>query len=164
MPITHNIQYPPAIDTSTTYWTSTPTLSSNAAVPTGCPYTYAVQIGRFDFRIYDPLKWFPSRLPGAVTFEISGYAAVNDNTKTNTCDIFIRYGSSYSNTTPNGYDASQVVRLSPANYGTWTFFKFAVNGTIPSNGTGMVTINMNGNNDGTGTNWWVAGLQLRKLQ
>ena len=164
MIITHNEQFPPAPFGATRYFSNTPVLSTNAAVPAGCPLTYAMVLNRYDTQMFSIPGWFASRLPGFVMFEVSGYIAVNDSTKTNNCDFFIRYGTAYSNTAPNGYNTSGIVTLSPANYGTWKFFKFAVTGNIPSNGTGKVTININGNNDGTGTNWWVAGLQVRKLQ
>jgi hypothetical protein len=164
MIITHNAQYPPNPFDSTRYFSNTPVLSTNVAVPAGCPLTYAMALNRFDTQMLLPANWFPSRLPGFLMFEVSGYIAANDSTKTNLCQMFIRYGSVYSNSPPNGYDGSQAITFSPADYGTWRFFKVVVNGTIPSNGTGKATININSNNDGTGTNWWVAGLSIRKLQ
>ena len=164
MIITHNAQYPPAPLSATRYYSNTPVLSSNAAVPAGCPLTYAMAVNRYDTQIFLPANWFPSRLPGFVMLEVSGYIAANDGTKTNSCGFFLRWGSAYSNTPPNGYDASAVVNLAPVDYSTWKPFKLVVRGTVPSNGTGMVTVNINSNNDGTGTNWWIAGMTLRKLQ
>ena len=164
MIITHNAQYPPNPFDSTRYFSNTPILSTNAAVPIGCPVTYAMAINTYDTQIDLPANWFPSRLPGFLMIEVSGYIAANDSTKTNNCGMFIRYGSAYSNTPPNGYDGSQAVNFAPADYGTWKPFKIVVKGTIPSNGTGMATVNINSSNTGTGTNWWVAGLSLRKLQ
>lgn len=164
MIITHNAQYPPNPNSSTSYWSITTQASTNAGVPAGCPLPYATQISRFDFRIASLANWFPSRMPGFVMIEVSGYLAANDSTKTNNCGMFIRYGSAYSNTPPNGYDGSAAINFAPADYATWKPFRIVVRGTIPSNGTGMATVNINSNNDGTGTNWWVAGLSLRKLQ
>lgn len=162
MIITHNLQYPPDPTGSTSYWSNGTQLSSNVGVPAGCPFTYATQVGTYDFRIASNSNWFPSRLPGFVLLEVSGYLIAKDSTQSNNMSMFIRYGTIYSNTAPNGYDGSQALAFAPSAYATWKPFKVAVTGTIPANGTGSVSVNMNANSPGT--EWWIAGLSIRKLQ
>jgi hypothetical protein len=131
-------------------------------VPAGCPLPYATQVDDYDFRIASGADWLPTRLPGFVLLQVSGYLVAKNSSQTNNLSMFLRYGSSYSNTPPNGYTGGSSLVFAPSDYATWRFFTAAVSGTIPANGTGLVTVNMNATS--SGTEWWVAGLSIRKIQ
>jgi hypothetical protein len=151
-------QYPPTPDTALG-WAATRTISSNAAVPVGCPNSYAIKVPMYDMR-FDPMSNFFSTRLGSQGLIIEGYA-IAESAASSMMDIFIRFGDTYSNTIPNGYNASGIVRLDKTNYTTWKYFRAYVGGTIPSNGTPKVSINMN---SAPSQGWWVSGLTVRQVQ
>lgn len=156
MIITHDAQYP-VNPSNGQGWSVGPTISTDAQVPTGCPEPYAVKVSNYDMRIANFANFLPSRI-GYQQLEVSGYAIAVSGYSTN-LSIGMRYGTSYTNTLPNGYIGG--ITLLRANYSDWKWFKASIQGYIPVGGTANISSNMSATVSGS---WWVAGLRIRKIQ